>query len=81
MKVAIEVEIYLANGTMNNRGAIFELSKRNLFQLSSIRDALCDELKKELPDGAISDIKVFWAPYTGGRMTFKEIKSKQSWEV
>lgn len=81
MRVAIRAEIHLSNGTINHRAVAFEIKSRELAQLSTIRDTICEELRSELPDGAIKDIKVFWAPFTGGKVRYREIKSNRKIEV
>lgn len=72
MKVAIKAEIYFENKLVERRGVI-DIKPNELGKIRNIREEICAELKQEFDD-AVEDIKIFWAPYTGDKVVFKEIK-------
>ena len=79
MKVALRAEIYFENKLVERRGVI-DIKPNELGKIRNIREDICAELKQEFDD-AVKDIKIFWAPYTGGKVVFKEIKPLENLEV
>lgn len=76
MKIALQAEVYLEDQLVTRRG-IINIKPNELGKISNIREEICNELKQEFKS-EVKDIKIFWAPYTGGKVVFKEIKPKES---
>lgn len=76
MKIALRAEIYLEDQLVERRGVI-NIKPNELGKISNIREEICNELKQEFESTTVKDIKIFWAPYTGGKVVFKEIKPKE----
>ena len=75
MKIALKAEIYLEDQLVERRGVI-DIKPNELGKISNIREDICNELKQEF-ESNVKDVKIFWAPYTGGKVVFKEIKPQE----
>ena len=79
MKIALRAEIYLEDQLIERRGVI-DIKPNELGKIRNIREDICNELKQEF-ESKVKNVKIFWAPYTGGKVVFKEIKSQELLEV